>query len=129
MFTTVEQVKDLTGFDVTEDLVFKAQAIVEAFSGRYEVDVKIAKDREVLGKSTAYQAAYMLENYDTIFHQVALTSLAAPDQTMVLDVTLGAPYLAPLAVITLRGLSDRGTRTVRLGSTFGTPARSEWVRD
>lgn len=129
MFTTIEQVKDLTGFDVTENTIYQAQAIVEAFSGRYEIDVKIAKDREVLGKSVAYQAAYMAENYETIFTQVGITSLSAPDQTMVFDIALGAPYLAPLAVITLRGLSDRGTKSIKIGSMFGGTKVPDWSRD
>src|ERR1044072_2565408 len=129
MYTTVEQVKELSGYDVTEDKIYQAQAIVEAFSGRYECDVKLAKDREVLGKSTAYQAAYMVENYETIFQQVAITSLAAPDMTMTFDITLGSPYLAPLAVITLRGLSDRGPKTVKIGSVFGVPRQTDWSRD
>lgn len=135
MFTTIEQVKDFTGYDVTTDLIYQAQAIIEAYSGRIETEVKLAKDREVLAKSTAYQAAYMVTNYETIFEQVGLTSMQTPDGALVLDITMSAPYIAPLAVITLRGLSARGGKSVKIGSTFGRSARSranayaDWVTD
>lgn len=129
MFTTVEQVKELTGYDVTTDLIFQAQAIIEAFSGRIEQEVKIAKDREVLAKSTAYQAAYMVTNYETVFEQVGLSSMQTPDGALVLDITMAAPYLAPLAVINLRGLSRKGSASVKIGSMFGRSRRTVWGRD
>jgi len=129
MFTTVEQVKELTGYDVTIELIFQAQAIIESFSGRIEQEVTLVKDKEVLAKSVAYQAAYMVTNYEKIFEQVGLTSMQTPDGALVLDITLGAPYIAPLAAINLRGLSDRGTKSVKIGSMFGVPVRADWKRD
>ena len=129
MFTTIEQVKDLTGYDVDSDLIYMAQAIIEAFSGRLDNDVKLAKDREVLARSTAYQAAYMKSNWETVFEQVGVTSMQTPDGALVLDITMAAPYLAPLAVINLRGLSARGGKSVKIGSMFGRPAQTVWSRD
>lgn len=135
MFTTIEQVKDLTNYDVTTDTIYQAQAIIESFSGRIENEVKLAKDREVLAKATAYQAAYMVTDYERIFEQVGVTSMQTPDGALVLDITMGAPFLAPLAVITLRGLSARGGKSVKIGSTFGRSSRSranvyaDWVTD
>lgn len=129
MFTTITQVKELTGYDVTNELLFQAQAIVEMFSNRQEADVDLGSDREALGRATAYQAAYMSKNYETIFEQVAVLGISGTDSSMTFDVTMGAPYLAPLAVLSLRGLSKRGTRSIRFGAMFGKPQRKTWERD
>lgn len=129
MLTTIEKVKELTGYDVSIDLVYQAQAIVEIFSGKQEETLDNPGDKEVLGKATAYQAAYMSKNYTTVFEQVALTGMSAPDGSMTFDVGLGSPYLAPLAALSLRGLSDRGSKSIKIGAMFGRTARVEWERE
>lgn len=87
MFTTVDNTKTLTGYDVTVEQVYMAQTIIETFCGRVEAEVTTPNDRALLAKATAYQAAYVSKNYETIFEQVAVTSIASTDGGTVLDIS------------------------------------------
>lgn len=129
MFTTVERVKQITGYDVTIEQIGMSQEIIESFIGRTEAEVDSPNDRALLGKAVAYQAAYMSKNYETIFEQVALSTVGQQDGAMVLDLGLAAPYIAPLAIFTMRGLSWKKSRSVRLAPMFGKATKNlGWER-
>lgn len=126
MFTTVEKVKEYTDKDVTISLIKRAQAIIEIYIGRDEIDVENPSDFLVLDKMTAYQAVYMLDNEDVIYKQVAVTSAGSGESAQNFDGTFNAPFLAPLAVIASRALSFNRTRTISTGKIFQWNRKVDW---
>ena len=130
MFTSIEQVKAITGYDVTLDEVNQAQAIIEVFIGRVDTDVDDPYDRDILGKATAFQAAYMHNNADRIYEQVAMRSIAQTDGGVTLNTDMLAPFIAPMAYMAARGLSWKRSRSVHTGSIHGGPRfLRRWVTD
>lgn len=129
MFTTIEQVKELTSYDVTVDTIVMAQAIIESWVGRLETDVTTPRDVALLARATAYQAAYILDNLDTVFQQVDVSSIGQFWQVITFRGDDSAsPYIAPLAVRACRGLSWKKIRSVQTGSVLGAggPYLDEW---
>ena len=128
MYTTTDGVKALTGYDVSLQAVTIAQGIIETFSGRIEGDVESNNDLELLGRATAYQAAYMLTNADSVFEQIGIKSIAQTDGSVILTYENGSPFIAPLALVTLKSLSWKGNRSVRTGPIFDIPHMTllEW---
>jgi hypothetical protein len=126
MFTTVNNVKEYTNVDVTIDLVARAQAIVEMFIGRAEIDIEFPNDLVILDKMTAYQAAYMLDNEDVVYKQIALTSEGFRDSSQTFDLKMNAPFMAPLAVFASKGLSFNRGRSIRTGKIFQWTRRVDW---
>ena len=124
MFTTINDVKLFTNYDVTNAIITRAQSIIEIFVGVDEIDVESVSDLAILNKMTAYQAAYMLENEDMIFKQVALTSQGQTDSNINYDRTMLAPYLSPLAVMASKGLSFNKSRSYVTGKIFQTNPRT-----
>lgn len=118
MFTTTNDVKLYTGYDVTDALISRAQSIIEIYIGRDEIDIQDVSDRVILNKMTAYQAAYMLENEDIVFKQVALNTQAQTDSNVTYDKSMNAPFIAPLAVLAANGLSFNKSRSYKTGRTF-----------
>lgn len=118
MFTTVEMTKRLTGYEVTLENLYKAQAVVETYCGRVENDIVNMRDKALLARATAYQAAYMRDNADTIFEQVAAAQVGQSDSIITYkggdDV---APFVAPLAVMACKKLSWFKSRSVRTGAS------------
>jgi hypothetical protein len=70
MFATTRDVERLTGYVVTQDVLSRAQAILEVYIGRIEQDVTNMKDNALLGRALAYQAAYMRDNSEQIFEHL-----------------------------------------------------------
>lgn len=128
MFTTVENVKTITGYTVTTEQVYAAQVIIETFCGRVEAEVTTPNDRALLAKATAFQAAYMSQNYQTVFEQVAVTSIAQTDGGTVLDIGMAAPYIAPLAIFAMRNLSWRKSRSIKIGPMYGKTTFPSWEK-
>lgn len=122
MLSTVNSVKEYTGYDVSLELIKRAQGIVEVYVGKDEIDVENPSDLLVLDKMVSYQAAYMLENEDIVFKQVASTGDTAQNYNTKMD----APFIAPLAVFASSGLSWNKSRSYRTGKIF--QVRS-WGRD
>ncbi len=118
MFSTINSVKEYTGYDVTLDLVKRAQGIVEIFIGKDEIEIENPSDLLLLDKMTAYQAAYMLENEDLVFKQIASPSLNLGGSIQSFDTKMMAPYMAPLAVIAANGLSFNKSRSYKTGRIF-----------
>jgi hypothetical protein len=126
MFVNVSEVKDITGYDVTGADIIRAQHIIEAFVGRNETEISGADDNALMAKAVAFQAAYMQDNYDRVYQQVAMTSFGQLDSQMALDIGMEAPFIAPLAVITLRNVSWLRSRSVKTGAMFGRARRGRW---
>lgn len=125
MFVNVKEVQNLTGVEVGVEDIIRAQAVVEAFVGRNESEVSGADDFALMAKAVAFQVVYMKDNYDRVYQQVAATQFAQLDGQMTLDTNMAAPFIAPLAVLTLRNLTWRRSRSVKTGPIFAAGPRSE----
>lgn len=122
MLSTINSVKEYTGYDVDLELIKRAQGIVEIYVGKDEVDVENPSDLLLLDKIVSYQSAYMLENEDIVFKQVGSTG----DGTQNYNLKIDAPFIAPLAAIASNGLSWNKSRSYRTGKIF---QRHNWGRD
>lgn len=128
MFSTVNSVKEYTGYDVALDLIKRAQAIVEIYIGRDEIDVVDPVDLLLLDKITSYQTAYMLENEEVVFKQIALTGAGTGDSVQDYDIKMSSPFIAPLAVLASKGLTWKRSKSFRTGRIFQLPARIDWKK-
>jgi len=126
MFTTANNVKEYTNLDVSLDLIKRAQSIIEIYIGRDEIDVESPSDLLVLDKMTAYQAAYMFENEEIIYKQIAVTSAGSGDSSQNFDGNYSAPFIAPLAVIAARALSFNRSRSIKTGKIFQWNRKVDW---
>jgi len=126
MLSTVNSVKEYTGQDVTLELIKRAQAIVEIFIGKDEIDVQNPSDLLLLDKMTSYQAVYMLENEDIVYKQIAALSVGNGDSAQNYNMSMSSPWMAPLAVIAARGLSFKRSRSIRTGKIFQWPTYLDW---
>ena len=126
MFTTVNNVREYTNKDVTVDLIKRAQSIVEIYVGRTEIDIDRTDDLILLEKMTAYQAAYMLDNEDLIYNQIASMSVGSGDSAQNFDTKMSSPWMAPLAVLSARGLSFNRGRSIKTGKIFQWNRKVDW---
>jgi hypothetical protein len=129
MLSTISSVKEYTGYDVTLPLILRAQAIIEMFVGKDEIDVEKPSDFLVLDKMVSYQTAYMLENEDIVFKQAALTSQGQTDALINFNRDMFSPFIAPLAVLAAAGLSFNKSRSYKTGSIFQKSKYRDWKRD
>ena len=129
MLSTISSVKEYTGYDVTLPLILRAQAIIEMFVGKDEIDVEHPSDFLLLDKMVSYQTAYMLENEDIVFKQAALTSQGQTDALINFNRDMFSPFIAPLAVMASAGLSFNKSRSYKTGSIFQKLRSTDWKRD
>ncbi len=129
MFATVEDVEKLTGYVVTNNTIFRAQALMETYAGKIEEEVQNVNDRALMARAVAYQSAYMHANYDRVFEQIALTSVSQADGGLTIDRERWAPYMAPLAIMSMRMLSWRTSRSIKTGSILGRSRIPRWETD
>ena len=129
MFVTTNEVKNITGMTVSNELVERAQYIIEAYVNRFESEVTNTTDIEVLKRATAYQSAYMLNNEDVVFEQVAVSTTTQNDSSTTFksgDTT--SPFIAPMSVIVCKKLSFMKSRSLKTGKIFiSTRPRSWWI--
>ena len=126
MLSTVNSVREYTGYEVTLDLIKRAQGIIEIFIGKDEIEIENPADLLLLDKMVSYQAAYMLENEDLVYKQAALTSQGQTDSLVNFDTRMMAPFLSPLAVMASSGLSFNRSRSYRTGEIFQFPKITKW---
>lgn len=127
MFCTITDVKNITGYDVLAPIITQAQALIETYVGRSEADIDSPRDVELLGKATAYQAAYMRDNFERTYQQVAVSQIIQNNNVITFkagDET--SPWLAPLAKLACRGLSWRKSRAVQVGKTLPPKSPLSW---
>lgn len=128
MFSTINSVKEYTNVDVDLGLIKRAQAIVEMFIGKDEIDIENPMDLLLLDKITAYQSAYMIDNEEMIYKQIGVTSTGSGGSVQTFNTTMSAPYIAPLAVIASSGLSFRKSKSLRTGRIFQKTNESDWKK-
>jgi hypothetical protein len=129
MFSTTNSVKEYTNQDVSLDLIKRAQAVVEIYIGRDEIDILDPADLLLLDKITAYQSAYMLDNEDIVYKQIAVISQGGQSTgSVVFDARMDAPWMAPLAVLASKGLTWKRSKSFRTGKIFQLPARIDWKK-
>lgn len=126
MLSTVNSVREYTGYEVTLDLIKRAQAVIEIYIGKDEIEIENPADLLLLDKMVAYQTAYMLENEDIVFKQAALTSQGQTDALINFDRNMNSPFIAPLAVLASKGLSFKKSRSFRTGKIFQFPKITKW---
>ena len=126
MFSTINSVLTYTNKEVSLDVIKRAQSIVEIYVGKDEIDIENPSDLLVLDKMTAYQAAYMVDNEDIVYSQIASNSVGSGDTAQNFDTTMSSPWIAPLAVMAAKGLSFKKPRSIRTGKIFQLPRRIDW---
>ena len=129
MFTTINDVKTITGKIVKADLVERAQYIVEAYVGKIESEVTSEKDIEILRRAVAYQSAYMLNNEDVVFEQMAVSTTMQNDaSTTFKQGDKVSPFIAPMVVIVCNTLSFIKSRSITTGKIFQPNTTVSWVQ-
>jgi hypothetical protein len=128
MFSTVNSVKEYTGYDVSLDLIKRAQAIVEIYIGRDEIDISDPADLLLLDKINSYQTAYMIDNEEIVYKQIALNSAISENNSQNFDTKMSAPFIAPLAVLASKGLTWKRSKSFRTGKIFQNYPKLGWTR-
>jgi hypothetical protein len=127
MFVTTTQVKTITGKVVNASLVERAQYAIEAYVGKFEADIEDTKDLEILKRATAYQAAYMLNNEDIVFEQMAVSTTMQNDASTTFKAgDKVSPFIAPMAIMMCDKLSFIRARSIYTGKMSQTTASSDW---
>lgn len=126
MLSTVNSVREYTGYEVTLDLIKRAQGIIEIYIGKDEIDIENPADLLLLDKMVSYQTAYMLENEDLVYKQIASSSLNVGGSVQNFNTNMNAPFIAPLAVLASKGLSFKKSRSFRTGKMFQFPKITKW---
>ena len=128
MFATTTQVKTITGKTVNAGLVERAQYAIEAYVGKFETDVTDTNDLEILKRAVAYQSAYMLNNEDIVFEQMAVSTTMQNDaSTTFKPGDRVSPFIAPMAVMVCSKLSFVKSRSVKTGPIASTVTYPDWT--
>ena len=129
MFTTITDVKTITGKIVKADLVQRAQYAIEAYIGKFEADVTNTKDLEILKRAVAYQSAYMLNNEDIVFEQMAVSTTMQNDaSTTFKQGDTASPFIAPMAVMICSKLSFFKSRSIKTGKIVSNDVYPDWIQ-
>ena len=126
MLSTVNSVKEYTGYDVTLELIKRAQGIIEIYVGKDEIDIDSPSDLLLLDKMVAYQSAYMKDNEAIVFEQIAALSVGSGDSAQNYNTNMQSPFIAPLAVMAAKGLSWKKAKSVSTGRIFQFPKITKW---
>lgn len=122
-WATATEVAEITGVTVTDAQLKAAQSVIELRIGRTETSPGglpsswiHPRDLRWLKRAVAYQAAWMPAQPDYL-------TRSQTDGTVIQDgahvnVTKAGQYLAPLAIVALKKLSWRGTRSIHTESTL-----------
>lgn len=118
MFVSTEEVRQMTGFDVTPEQIAQAQTIIEVHVGRTEPDIDSARDFALLGRAVAFQAVYMNTLGNTLYEQVDAQGITLGGANYNFRNNTDAPFIAPYAAKACKKLSwlrSRGVKTGRAG--------------
>lgn len=128
MFTTTTQVKTITGKVADSALVQRAQYAIEAYIGKFEDEITDATDLEILNRATAYQTAYMLNNEDIVFEQIAVSTTTQNDSSTTFKPNdTVSPFIAPMAVMMCSKLSFVKSRSIKTGKIRPTITYPDWL--
>lgn len=117
MFVNTDEVNSITGISVNPVKVQMAQYIIEMYTGRSEARVVESDDLYALRLATAYQAAYMEENAQTVFSQVGVSDIQQERFRMRMASETD-PYIAPLAKMACSRLSWFRARSISTAPYF-----------
>lgn len=127
MLATTNDVKTITGKVVDNELVTRAQYVIEAYIGRFEVDVTDTKDIEILKRAVSYQSAYMLNNEDIVYEQMRVSTSGQSDAyTTFKQNDNTSPFIAPMAVMICEKLTFMRSRTVHTGKVTNEQDFVDW---
>lgn len=131
MFVTPEEVMEVTPYtDVTVPQVRQAQFVIETFLGKTETEIDDPSDVARIRRAVIYQTVYMRDNPDITFNQIAVSSISRGDGLTVFRAgDFASPFVAPLALMSLHGLSWRRTRSIKIGRLHAEAPRIDWRRD
>ena len=128
MFTTITEVKTITGKIVKSDLIQRAQYVIESYIGKFEASITDTKDLQILKRATAYQSAYMLNNEDIVFEQMAVSTTMQNDaSTTFKSGDSVSPFIAPMAVMVCSKLSFVKSRSIKTGPIQSTVTYPGWT--
>ena len=130
MFTTIDEVAELTGQTVTQNIIIAAQAMIESYVGRVEAEVNDAQDTQHLGRAVAYQAAYIgdEDGLSRIMSQMKISYILEFGNSVSFVDDGYSPWIAPLAAISCRRLTWTRARSIKTGRLFSQPAgESRWA--
>jgi hypothetical protein len=127
MFANNNDVKSITGKIVNNQLVARAQYIIEAFVGKLEDEVTSLKDIEILKRAVAYKSAYMENNEDLVYEQMSVSTTGQNDAyTTFRNNDTNSPWIAPLAVIVCEKLSFIKGRSIYTGKNALPYITTDW---
>lgn len=127
MFATTTEVKTITGKIVKSDLIERAQYVLEAFVGKFESEITNAKDIQIMNRATAYQSAYMLNNEDIVFEQMAVSSTTQNDASTTFKFgDTSAPFIAPMALMIMNKLTFVRSRSIKTGKMSQNTTIAGW---
>lgn len=119
MYATADDVYAITGYTVDPSMIKMAQTIIEIYTGRVEADIVGGRDRSLLGRATAFQAAYMNDSTDMIFEQVAGATVGQNDSLVQFRAGDNhSPFVSPLAALACKHLSWKKSRSIHTGRIF-----------
>jgi hypothetical protein len=128
MFTTINEVKTITGKVVNVALVQRSQYAIEAYIGKFESEVTDLNDLEILKRAVAYQSAYMLNNEDIVFEQMAVSTTTQNDSSTTFKQSdKASPFIAPMAVMICEKLSFFKSRAIKTGRIAQTISYPDWI--
>jgi len=127
MFVTPESASQITNKVLEEDLLFRAQMVIETYVGRTESEVNNSFDRGWMGRAIAYQAAYMKDTEDLVYEQVAAKTTGQNDSLISFkDGDDASPFIAPLAVMACKRLTFIRSRSVETGKMSQRYPEQSW---
>ena len=127
MFATVAEVKTITGKIVDTALVSRAQYAIEAYVGKFESEITEALDLEILKRAVSYQSAYMLNNEDIVFEQMAVSTTGQSDSFTTFKIgDTTSPFISPMAVMVCSKLSFVKSRSVYTGRSNDYATSVDW---
>jgi hypothetical protein len=116
MLATTTDVLELTNRNLSQSLINRAQAIVEMYVGKFEDEITNEKDLELIKRAVSYQAAYMDENEDIVFEQIAASTISQNDASTTFKAgDQVSPWIAPLTVMSCKKLSFNSSRSIATG--------------
>lgn len=130
MFTTAAEVQEFTPYEVTDEQVRHAQFIIETYVGRSESEIDHPRDQMKMRRAVIGQVVYMKDNPDISFNQISVASISRGDGMTVFRAgDFASPFIAPVALMALGGLSWMRSRSIKFGRIHQRPPALEWRRD
>jgi hypothetical protein len=128
MFTTTNDVKTITGKIVNNQLVLRAQYVIESYVGKIENQITKTQDIELMKRAVAYQCAYMENNEHIVYEQMSVSTTGQNDAytTFKLGDT-SSPWIAPMAVMVCSKLSFVKSRSIKTGPISSNLDYPEWT--